>query len=145
MGSAVELNVDAWERDFRINVTSMMLMSRHVIPVMRKNGRGAIVNMSSVSGCKLLSKDWPRQLADVDCPRSSVLGGNPSLLYPTSKGAVIQMTRAMAAQHGPENIRVNCVAPGMVYTPMVRGRGMTDEMRQAVCFYGVVIKDWFHF
>lgn len=57
MGSAVELNVDAWERDFRINVTSMMLMSRHVIPVMRKNGRGAIVNMSSVSGCELLSKN----------------------------------------------------------------------------------------
>lgn len=41
------------------------------------------------------------------------------------------MTRAMAAQHGPENIRVNCVAPGMVFTPMVRGRGMTEEMRQA--------------
>lgn len=41
------------------------------------------------------------------------------------------MTRAMAAHHGPENIRVNCVAPGMVYTPMTRGRGMTDEMRQA--------------
>jgi len=60
-----------------------------------------------------------------------VLGGNPSLLYPTSKGAIIQMTRAMAAQHGPENIRVNCVCPGMVFTPMVRGRGMTDEMRQA--------------
>jgi len=37
----------------------------------------------------------------------------------------------MAAQHGPEGIRVNCVAPGMVFTPMVRGRGMTDEMRQA--------------
>lgn len=37
----------------------------------------------------------------------------------------------MAAHHGPENIRVNCVAPGMVYTPMTRGRGMTDEMRQA--------------
>lgn len=62
---------------------------------------------------------------------SAVLGGNPSLLYPTTKGAIIQMTRAMAAQHGPENIRVNCVCPGMVFTPMVRGRGMTDEMRQA--------------
>jgi NAD(P)-dependent dehydrogenase (short-subunit alcohol dehydrogenase family) len=60
-----------------------------------------------------------------------VLGGNPSLLYPTTKGAIIQMTRAMAAHHGKENIRVNCVAPGMVYTPMTRGRGMTDEMRQA--------------
>ena len=41
------------------------------------------------------------------------------------------MTRAMAAQHGRENIRVNCVCPGMVYTPMTRGRGMTDEMREA--------------
>lgn len=41
------------------------------------------------------------------------------------------MTRAMAAQHGTENIRVNCVCPGMVFTPMVRGRGMTEGMRQA--------------
>lgn len=41
------------------------------------------------------------------------------------------MTPAMAAHHGRENIRVNCVAPGMVFTPMTRGRGMTDEMRQA--------------
>ncbi|KAF9886283.1 hypothetical protein FE257_011896 [Aspergillus nanangensis] len=110
MGDATKLDLDAWDRDMRINVTSMVLMSRHVIPEMRKNGRGAIVNMSSVSG---------------------LLGGNPSLLYPTTKGAIIQMTRAMAAQHGQENIRVNCVCPGMVFTPMVRGRGMTDEMRQA--------------
>jgi NAD(P)-dependent dehydrogenase (short-subunit alcohol dehydrogenase family) len=60
-----------------------------------------------------------------------VLGGNPSLLYPTTKGAIIQMTRAMAAHHGKENIRVNCVCPGMVYTPMTMGRGMTPEMREA--------------
>ncbi|RMZ01942.1 hypothetical protein D0862_06187 [Hortaea werneckii] len=110
MGDATKLDVAEWNRDMAINVTSMMLMSRHVIPEMRKQGRGSIVNMSSVSG---------------------LLGGNPSLLYPTSKGAIIQMTRAMAAQHGPENIRVNCVCPGMVFTPMVRGRGMTDEMRRA--------------
>ncbi|KAI1366216.1 hypothetical protein F5Y08DRAFT_327435 [Xylaria arbuscula] len=110
MGDATALNLDAWDRDFRINVTSMVLMARHTIPEMRKQGRGSIVNMSSVSGLQ---------------------GGNPSLLYTTTKGAIIQMTRAMAAHHGPENIRVNCVAPGMVYTPMVRGRGMTDDMRQA--------------
>ncbi|KAK4939857.1 hypothetical protein LTR10_019925 [Elasticomyces elasticus] len=110
MGDATSLDLTAWDRDMRINVTSMVLMARHVIPEMRKNGRGAILNMSSVSG---------------------LLGGNPSLLYPTTKGAIIQMTRAMAAQHGPENIRVNCVCPGMVYTPMVRGRGMTEEMREA--------------
>ncbi|KAG6358503.1 hypothetical protein INS49_014387 [Diaporthe citri] len=112
VGDATELDLAGWDRDFRINVTSMVLMSRHVIPEMRKSDRGAIVNMSSVSG---------------------MMGGNPSLLYATSKGAIIQMTRAMAVHHGKEGIRVNCVAPGMVYTPMVRtrGGGMTDEMRQA--------------
>jgi NAD(P)-dependent dehydrogenase (short-subunit alcohol dehydrogenase family) len=102
--------MNAWDRDMRINVTSMVLMSRYAIPEMRKNGRGAIVNISSVSG---------------------LLGGNPSLLYPTTKGAIIQMTRAMAAQHGKENIRVNCVAPGMVYTPMVRWRGVDEDLRKA--------------
>lgn len=50
MGDATKVNMEAWDRDMRINVTSMVLMSRHVIPEMRKNGRGAIVNMSSVSG-----------------------------------------------------------------------------------------------
>ncbi|KIX96995.1 uncharacterized protein Z520_07109 [Fonsecaea multimorphosa CBS 102226] len=110
MGDATTVDLAAWDRDMRINVKSMVLMARHAIPEMRKNGRGAIVNISSVSGLQ---------------------GGNPSLLYPTSKGAVIQMTRAMAAQHGTENIRVNCVCPGMVYTPMVRSRGVSGDLRQA--------------
>lgn len=145
MGDATTINLEAWERDFRINVTSMVLMSRYAIPQMRKQGRGSIVNMSSVSGCEYLQfyldKLWSnlhvRTLvssfpgATTNLAHDAVLGGNPSLVYPTTKGAIIQMTRAMAAHHGPENIRVNCVAPGMVYTPMTRGRGMTDEMRQA--------------
>ena len=105
---------------------SMVLVSRHAIPEMRKNGRGAIVNMSSVSGRKYLLLSWNLDIFNA----GAVLGGNPSLLYPTTKGAIIQMTRAMAAQHGPENIRVNCVCPGMVFTPMVRGRGMAEKMRQ---------------
>lgn len=54
MGDATKLDLAAWERDFKINVTSMVLMSRHTIPEMRKNGRGAIINMSSVSGRKSL-------------------------------------------------------------------------------------------
>jgi NAD(P)-dependent dehydrogenase (short-subunit alcohol dehydrogenase family) len=58
-------------------------------------------------------------------------GGHPSLLYPTSKSAVIGLTRAMAAHHGRAGIRVNCIAPGTVYTPMVTSRGMSEEMRQA--------------
>lgn len=131
MGDATQLDLAAWERDFKINVTSMVLMSRHAIPEMRKNGRGAIVNMSSVSGRKSSKSRSVISGSHTLTANISVLGGNPSLLYPTTKGAVIQMTRAMAAQHGPEKIRVNCVCPGMVFTPMVRGRGMTDEMRQA--------------
>lgn len=108
-GSAVDLDLQEWDRALRINVTSMMLMARHCIPEMRVQGRGAIVNVASVAG---------------------LMGGHPSLLYPTSKGAVVNMTRAMAAHHGEEGIRVNCVAPGMVYTPMVYARGMSEEKRE---------------
>ncbi|MFK7966011.1 MAG: SDR family NAD(P)-dependent oxidoreductase [Burkholderiaceae bacterium] len=107
-GDAVDLDLDEWDKAMRVNVTSMMLMARFAIPHMRQLGRGAIVNISSVAGLQ---------------------GGTPSLLYPTSKGAVVNMTRAMASQHGSEGIRVNCVAPGMVHTPMVAER-MTPEMRE---------------
>jgi NAD(P)-dependent dehydrogenase (short-subunit alcohol dehydrogenase family) len=76
---------------------------------MRKSGGGAIVNLSSVAGLR---------------------AGHPGLLYATTKGAIVQMTRAMAGHHGADNIRVNAVAPGYVYTPMVASRGMTEELRQ---------------
>ncbi len=111
-GTAVDLDLEAWDRDLRINVTSMMLMARYAIPQMRRQNGGAIVNIASVAGLR---------------------GGHAGLLYPTSKGAVVNMTRAMAAHHGPEGIRVNCIAPGMVYTPMVysRGNGLSDELRES--------------
>ena len=111
-GTAVTLNLEDWDRDMRINVTAMMLMARFAIPEMRKQGAGSIVNIASVAGLK---------------------GGHTGLMYPTSKGAVVNMTRAMAAHHGPEGIRVNCIAPGMVYTPMVyaSGNGMDPALRDA--------------
>lgn len=111
-GNAVDLDLEAWDRDLRINVTSMMLMARYAIPEMRKQQAGSIVNIASVAGLR---------------------GGHTGLMYPTSKGAVVNMTRAMAAHHGPEGIRVNCIAPGMVYTPMVyaRGNGMSEDLREA--------------
>ncbi|KAL3958343.1 hypothetical protein ACCO45_006505 [Purpureocillium lilacinum] len=77
--------------------------------------RGSIVNVGSVAGLR---------------------GGTPSLLYPTSKGAVVNMTRAMAAHHGAQGVRVNCVCPGMLYTPMMHSPGegaapMSAETREA--------------
>lgn len=109
-GTAVDVDLEAWDQALRVNVTSMMLMARHAIPAMRRAGAGSIVNIASVAG---------------------LMGGHPHLLYPTTKGAVVNMTRAMAAHHGREGIRVNCIAPGMVYTPMVYTRGMSDTLRQA--------------
>lgn len=109
-GSAVDVDISAWEEGLRINVTSMMLMARHSIPEMIRTGGGAIVNMSSVAG---------------------LTGGHPHLLYSTTKGAIVNLTRSMASHHGRDGIRVNAVAPGMVYTPMVSSRGMPDELRDS--------------
>jgi NAD(P)-dependent dehydrogenase (short-subunit alcohol dehydrogenase family) len=109
-GTAEEVELEAWNTGLLVNVTSMMLMAKYAVPAMRKAGGGAIVNIASVAGLK---------------------GGHPALLYPTSKGAVVNMTRAMAVHHAKDRIRVNCVCPGMVYTPMVQEGGMSPEMRDA--------------
>ncbi|MDE2582014.1 MAG: SDR family oxidoreductase [Rhodospirillales bacterium] len=110
-GTAVEVDLAAWDQALRVNVTSMMLMAKYAIPEMLRAGHGgAIVNLASYAG---------------------LFGGHPSLLYPTSKGAVVNMTRAMAAHHAADGIRVNAVAPGMVYTPMVYAGGMSESLREA--------------
>jgi NAD(P)-dependent dehydrogenase (short-subunit alcohol dehydrogenase family) len=109
-GTAVEVDPEAWAHAFKVNVTSMMLMAKYAIPAMIAGGGGAIVNIASYAG---------------------LFGGHPALLYPTSKGAVVNMTKAMAAHHAADNIRVNALAPGMVYTPMVAAGGMSDDVRQA--------------
>ena len=85
-----------------------MLASKAAIPAMVANGGGAIVNISSIAAMR------PRGLTP----------------YATSKGAVIALTKGLAADHGRQNIRVNCIAPGPVYTPMVYAAGMTDEVRE---------------
>jgi NAD(P)-dependent dehydrogenase (short-subunit alcohol dehydrogenase family) len=109
-GTAVEVDPDAWAEAFKVNVTSMMLMAKYAIPAMIAGGGGAIVNIASYAG---------------------LFGGHPHLLYPTSKGAVVNMSRAMAAHHAADNIRVNALAPGMVYTPMVYAGGMSEGVREA--------------
>jgi NAD(P)-dependent dehydrogenase (short-subunit alcohol dehydrogenase family) len=106
-GTVVDETEESWRRVMQTNVDSMFLMAKHAIPAMRRTGGGAIVNVSSISALR------PRGLT----------------AYSVSKGAVIALTRAMAVDHGREGIRVNCVAPGPVYTPMVYAGGMTDSAR----------------
>ena len=82
-----------------VNVKSMYLMAGRVVPEMRKRGGGSIVNVSSVQAFIALQN---------------------SLAYVTSKGAINSLTRALALDHAPDNIRVNVVCPGSVDTPMLR-------------------------
>ncbi|CAH0047508.1 unnamed protein product [Clonostachys rhizophaga] len=115
-GTAVSTELADWAKGLEVNVTSMMLMTKFAVPAMLENERGdggirgSIVNVGSTAG---------------------LLGGANGLLYTTSKGAVVQMTRAMAVDHGQDGIRVNTVCPGTIYTPMVYSKGMTDERREA--------------
>ncbi|CAI7661994.1 unnamed protein product [Penicillium manginii] len=112
-GTAVDVDMAEWAKSMDINVGSMVQMSKYAIPAMIRNegeNKGNVVNMGSVAGLK---------------------GGTPHLLYPTSKGAIVNLTRAMAAHHAADGIRVNCVCPGMLYTPMMYGNGMSEEAREA--------------
>jgi NAD(P)-dependent dehydrogenase (short-subunit alcohol dehydrogenase family) len=107
--TVVEETQERWDRIMRVNVASTFLASKHAIPAMIASaGGGAIVNISSISALR------PRGLT----------------AYSTSKGAVIALTRAMAVDHAADGIRVNCVAPGAVYTPMVYAPGMSAEVRE---------------
>lgn len=109
-GTVVDESQETWQRMMQVNVEVMFLTAKHAIPVMKKTaGKGAIVNISSISALR------PRGLT----------------IYTTTKAAVIGLTQAMAVDHGPDGIRVNCVAPGPVYTPMVyaKGNGMSTAAR----------------
>jgi NAD(P)-dependent dehydrogenase (short-subunit alcohol dehydrogenase family) len=107
-GSVVEVSEEDWDRVMAVNVKSMMLASKYAVPAMAAGGGGAIINISSISALR------PRGLTP----------------YSASKGAVIALTRAMAIDHAPQGIRVNCIAPGPVYTPMVYAGGMSEELRE---------------
>lgn len=85
IGDATTINIAAWERDFKINVTSMVLMSRYAIPEMRKQGRGSIVNMSSVSGRRYYLSQVPNAELTNGLPYDSARR-KPKLALPDHEG-----------------------------------------------------------
>ncbi len=107
-GVATVVNVpeEEWDLVLDVNLKGMMLTSKYAIPRMMESGGGSIINISSTGGM-----------------RGSRYG---QVHYNTSKGAVITLTTTMATQHGRDKVRVNCIAPGNITTPMV-GRIQTDE------------------
>jgi NAD(P)-dependent dehydrogenase (short-subunit alcohol dehydrogenase family) len=87
-----------WDRLMDVNLKGVFLCSRAVIPLMQREGGGAIVNIGSELG---------------------LVGGSEIAAYCASKGGVVQLTKAMAVDHASEGIRVNCVCPGPVDTPLL--------------------------
>jgi NAD(P)-dependent dehydrogenase (short-subunit alcohol dehydrogenase family) len=102
--TVMDTTEDEWDRVMAVNVKSIFLLSRYAIPVMARAGGGVIINTASGWG---------------------LVGGRKAAAYCASKGAVVLLTKAMALDHGAQNIRVNCICPGDIDTPMLR-----DEARQ---------------
>jgi NAD(P)-dependent dehydrogenase (short-subunit alcohol dehydrogenase family) len=102
--TVLDLSEEDWDRVMAVNVKAIYLLSREAIPHMQKAGGGTIVSTASGWG---------------------LAGGAKAAVYCASKGAVVLLTKAMAIDHGPQNIRVNCICPGDTDTGMLR-----EEARQ---------------
>jgi NAD(P)-dependent dehydrogenase (short-subunit alcohol dehydrogenase family) len=107
---AHELTEDLWDRVFDINVKGVWLGCKYAIPELIKAGGGAIVNTASMAGIR----------------------GRPyASAYCASKGAVVMFTKTLAIELAPYNIRVNCICPGAVNTPLIHQLGITQEQAAA--------------
>lgn len=100
-GTIDTLSVHDLDMSFNTNVRSIFMLSQAVLPAMRENGSGSIVNIASIAALK---------------------GTRNRLAYSASKGAVVSMTRSMALDLASDNIRVNCICPGMTYSPSLAKR-----------------------
>lgn len=101
-GGPVELPEETWQAQLDLNLTSVYLTCRNVIPHMQRQGSGAIVNTASTSGLRFT--------------------GSPQVAYAAAKAGIIQFSKVVAVQHAPDGIRVNTVVPGQLHTPMVEAR-----------------------
>src|SRR5258708_5542935 len=99
MGSVVEVTESEWDRVFAVNLKSAFLAMKHVVPVMQKQGGGSIINISSIASIRHLGISY--------------------VTYGASKAAMNQMTRTTAVQFASDHVRVNCILPGLMKTPMV--------------------------
>jgi NAD(P)-dependent dehydrogenase (short-subunit alcohol dehydrogenase family) len=102
-----EIELEEWQKVIDINVNGDFLCTKHVIPFMKKNGKGNIINMASIYG---------------------IIGAPDIPPYHASKGAVRLMTKTDALQYAGDNIRVNSIHPGFIWTPLVKSMGEASEV-----------------
>jgi meso-butanediol dehydrogenase/(S,S)-butanediol dehydrogenase/diacetyl reductase len=99
-GTADTIDEAEWDRVVGVNLKGTWLVARAVLPGMVAAGAGSIVNLASIEGIE---------------------GGQSQTAYNASKGGVVPLTRSMAVDYGPAGVRVNCLCPGMIDTPMTEG------------------------
>lgn len=99
-GGPVEQDISEWDRAMDVNVKSVFLACRHVLPHMEARGYGVVTNISSVAGIRIAGYDMAS--------------------YYTSKAAVNQLTRAIALQYAAKGIRANAILPGLINTPLIQ-------------------------
>ena len=107
-GLVTEIDEAVWDRSLDVNLKGMAFTSKYAVPEIARSGGGSIINVSSVDGIRA--------------------GMTPNIPYTAAKGGIISMTRAMAVHHGREKVRVNCIAPGMIYAPIVGA--ISEEVRE---------------
>ena len=131
LGGPVELEEAEWDRVNDVNIKSVYLTCKYVLPHMERAGRGAIVNIASIAGVRWI--------------------GIPYVAYSATKAAVIQFTRVVALQYAKKGIRANVILPGLMNTPMVHAGlvgaygGTAEEMvrrRDAQCPMGHMGDAW---
>jgi NAD(P)-dependent dehydrogenase (short-subunit alcohol dehydrogenase family) len=118
---AVEMTEDEWDRFFAIDLKAAWLAAKHVLPHMKRAGRGSIVNVSSLHGFATLDGFFP---------------------YAAAKSGLVGLTRSLALDYGPDGIRVNVVAPGFVRTRLVEesiGRAGDREAAERAMVGGVAL------
>lgn len=137
-----ELSEEDWDRTIDVNLKGTFLTCKHFLPAMIEAGSGCIVNIASTAGIR---------------------GGHTRAAYCAAKGGVVLLTRSLALDHGPEGVRVNCVCPGLIDTPMAdwirqdrealvawegtvpaRRIGTVDDVAAAVSFLASPEADYMH-
>ncbi|KAJ4351744.1 uncharacterized protein N0V89_007087 [Didymosphaeria variabile] len=106
-GDPASLSEELWESQLALNLTSVYLSCHHVLPIMEKQGSGVIVSNASVAGVAYL--------------------GKPQVAYSTAKAALLHFTRVTAVIYAPKKVRLNCVVPGMILTPMIENLGKSGK------------------
>jgi NAD(P)-dependent dehydrogenase (short-subunit alcohol dehydrogenase family) len=98
-GGPADMDEDTWDRQIDVNLKSVYLCCNRVLPLMEMQGHGVVINISSVAGLRYI--------------------GKPQVAYAASKAGVIHFTKTTAVLYAPKGVRLNCVVPGLIHTPLV--------------------------